>query len=72
MTCTPVRTQLASAPGIEIAMCACGSIHLTLGALTVRLDPTAFERLAETLGEAWVQRRALAHREAPDQAALPS
>jgi hypothetical protein len=64
------RIPLARATGIEVDACDCGTIHLTIGALTLRLDPAAFGRLSATLAEAVVTRAFTAVRGGPE-ARLP-
>lgn len=55
------REILASGSVAAVEACSCGAIHLTIGAVTVRLAPEACLSIAETLGEA---APALAWREA--------
>jgi|JI10StandDraft_1071094.scaffolds.fasta_scaffold56507_2 hypothetical protein len=52
----PARTLLARAPGIAVEACTCGALHVTIGALTLRLDPSAFTRLCATLADAELTR----------------
>jgi hypothetical protein len=42
---------LAEGPLSNVTTCSCGSVHLTIGALTLRLEPGAAESLWITLGE---------------------
>lgn len=46
------RTLIASADHVVVEQCSCGSVHLTIGALTLRLPSTALLELAATLGDA--------------------
>jgi len=46
------REILACGPICKVERCACGCVHLTLGAVTLRLDPAACASLWATLGEA--------------------
>ena len=51
MTTTPPcqpRT-LARDGNLRIDLCQCGQVHLTIGALTVRLDRDHFSRLCDTV-----------------------
>lgn len=59
------RHPLARAPGIEIDACRCGAIHLTIGALTLRLEPAAFDRLSATIAEAELARALVTGRARP-------
>ena len=49
------RDVLSSAPIGSIALCPCGTIHLTIGAVTLRLVPEAMVELAELVGRAAVE-----------------
>lgn len=64
------RTLLARTPGIDVEACPCGAVHLTIGALTLRLEPAAFTRLCTTLADAELT-RALAATSHRAQAPLP-
>lgn len=46
------RSPLAACSFGLVEVCSCGSVHLTLGALTLRLQPDALPELARALGEA--------------------
>jgi hypothetical protein len=46
------RRVLAQGDFAAIEQCACGSVHLTIGAITLRLSASAIAPLAATLGEA--------------------
>ena len=50
--CHPGRRLVARGEAATIEECACGTLHVTLGALTVRLRPEIVASLWETLGEA--------------------
>lgn len=55
MACTndgPHRTTLARRGAFRVDQCPCGTLHLTLGVLTVRLEPLACTELASTMLEA--------------------
>jgi len=53
---TPLR-PLAHGPFCAISECRCGVLHVTIGALTIRLQPDVVSSIWETLGEA-MRRRA--------------
>jgi hypothetical protein len=46
------KRTLASSGFAVIEECSCGSIHLTIGAVTLRLPPSALQPLAAALGQA--------------------
>ena len=50
MACT--RTTLASGDYVLVEQCSCGSVHVTIGAVTLRLASSAIPAIAATLGEA--------------------
>lgn len=50
-TSCPSR-QLVDGPVCRIDRCGCGTMHLTIGALTLRLKPSAARELAEALTSA--------------------
>lgn len=50
--CHPGRRLVACGEAATVEACACGTLHVTLGALTVRLRPEVVASLWETLGEA--------------------
>lgn len=54
------RRTLAAGDFARIEQCNCGAIHVTIGAVTLRLTPGALGPLAETLGDA-VNALALEH-----------
>ena len=45
----PSRCTLAQRGPFRIDQCSCGTIHLTIGAVTVRLMPLAYAELAVTM-----------------------
>jgi hypothetical protein len=45
------RRRIAERGTFNIEECDCGAIHLTLGCLTLRLDPAAYGELVEAIGE---------------------
>lgn len=46
------RRMLAAGDFAMIEQCTCGSVHVTIGAITLRLAASAIPSLAMTLGEA--------------------
>lgn len=51
MKCT--RVELAAKNGLGgVEQCACGAVHLTIGAVTLRITPGAVPLLAELLSDA--------------------
>jgi hypothetical protein len=50
--CRSARACIASQGACRIERCTCGTVHLTFGALTLRLNQDAFESLAALLDEA--------------------
>jgi hypothetical protein len=46
------RDRLAGTPSMSVDVCNCGCVHLTLGAVTLRLHPDAITELARVLGDA--------------------
>ena len=53
------RRLLAGGEQCVVEECGCGTLHVTIGALTLRLGPSSVADLSATLGEA-MQRWALA------------
>lgn len=53
------RTLLAAAPGARVEACTCGLIHLSVGAVTLRLAPDACEQLTTVLARGVLERRRL-------------
>lgn len=52
MTHACARHTLAAGDHMLVEQCACGAVHLTIGAVTLRLSPAAIPSLAATLGDA--------------------
>ena len=50
-----VRERLAGNPGVHVDVCRCGCVHLTIGAVTMRLHPDAIANLAGILSDAQTQ-----------------
>jgi hypothetical protein len=50
--CEPHRTRLAEGPVSTVDQCSCGVLHVSLGALTIRLQPDVVESIWLTLGQA--------------------
>ncbi len=65
------RELLAEHQAIAVEGCACGMIHVTIGAVTMRFAPDAAADLSATLGEA-MQRWARAQRDRGRRGVLPS
>jgi hypothetical protein len=65
------RELLAECRAIQVESCACGMVHVTIGAVTMRFAPEAAAELSATLGEA-MQRWAITHLGARRQNARPS
>lgn len=62
MTERCLRRTIASGDFVIVEQCSCGSVHVTIGAVTLRLAASALPPLAATLAEAarsQVLRRAL-------------
>ena len=53
------RRTLSQSSAAQIEACACGIIHITLGAVTLRFHPEAARSLCLTLNEALAQIGAL-------------
>ncbi len=45
------RRRLAEHGTFYIDLCNCGVVHLTIGCLTLRLDPSAYRELASSVQE---------------------
>jgi hypothetical protein len=58
MSCT--RRTLATGDYMLVEQCSCGSVHLTIGAVTLRLATSSIASLAATLDDA---ARAISHRD---------
>jgi hypothetical protein len=46
------RKLIASGDLVLVEQCSCGSVHVTIGAMTLRLASAAIPSLASTLGDA--------------------
>jgi hypothetical protein len=46
------REQLAAGDFAVVEICDCGSLHLTIGAVTLRLSPSCLPELASVVGDA--------------------
>jgi hypothetical protein len=46
------RQELSHSGFARVELCSCGSVHLTVGAVTLRLCPTALSGLASVMEEA--------------------
>jgi hypothetical protein len=46
------RRLIASGEFVIVEQCSCGSVHVTIGAVTLRLAGSALPALATTLGDA--------------------
>jgi hypothetical protein len=51
-SCRPLRRTVAQGPVCTVEECSCGVLHLTLGALTIRIQREVVASMWETLGEA--------------------
>jgi len=49
------RRRLAERQSFAVDECACGAVHLTIGYVTMRLDPCAYREMAATVTEALAQ-----------------
>jgi hypothetical protein len=45
------RRRLAECGTFKIDMCDCGTVHLTIGCLTLRFEPSAYGELATAIDE---------------------
>lgn len=70
-SCEPHRNRLAEGPVCTVDECACGVLHVTIGAITIRLQTDVVESIWLTLGEA-IQRLAARRRASslPDEMVL--
>jgi hypothetical protein len=55
------RQELSRSGFARVELCSCGSVHLTVGAVTLRLCPTALSGLASVMEDAV---RELSHHQA--------
>jgi hypothetical protein len=46
-----VLEPLAEGPTASVSVCECGCLHIAIGAITLRMDPSAAASLCATLGE---------------------
>lgn len=46
------RDHLAGDDHVQVERCECGTVHLTIGALTLRLRPEALATVASVIGDA--------------------
>jgi len=46
------RRRLAERASFSVDECDCGAIHLTIGYITLRLDPSAYREVAALMSEA--------------------
>ncbi len=51
-SCRPQRALLADGPFCKVECCECGTIHVSLGPVTLRLRAEVVESIWVTLGEA--------------------
>src|SRR6185312_776704 len=54
--------RLAESDTVAVDMCPCGTIHLHVGALSLRLRPDGAASLLQTLGIAFARRQAMISR----------
>ncbi|XXF75852.1 hypothetical protein P2318_22690 [Myxococcaceae bacterium GXIMD 01537] len=47
-----IRKTLSDSPGCRVEVCGCGTLHLTMGPLTLRMERGALEDLQNTLATA--------------------
>jgi hypothetical protein len=45
------RKRIAESGTFHVDLCKCGVVHLTIGCLTLRLDPSAYRELAVAIHE---------------------
>jgi hypothetical protein len=45
------RRRLAERGTFKIELCDCGTVHLIIGCLTLRLEPSAYDELATAIDE---------------------
>jgi len=46
------RRKLAQRESFSVDACDCGALHLTIGYVTMRLDPCAYREMAAVISEA--------------------
>jgi hypothetical protein len=49
MNCTPSRELVAHGAGCQVERCSCGTLHLSIGAVTLKMDAAMFEAVLPTL-----------------------
>jgi len=49
------RRRLAERPSFSVDECDCGALHLTIGYVTMRLDPCAYRELTAVVNEGLAQ-----------------
>lgn len=64
-SCPPRRSRLAEGPFCSIDECGCGTLHLSVGALTLRLEPEVAESIWNTIGHGLNRLAARKGREVP-------
>ena len=52
VACRPERALLAEGPFCKVESCECGTVHVSLGPMTLRLHPEVVESVWATLGVA--------------------
>ncbi|HEX7666108.1 MAG TPA: hypothetical protein VF407_16385 [Polyangiaceae bacterium] len=52
MNCRPAREVIAQGQVCQVEECSCGVLHVTVGALTLRLAPEVVASLRDTLDDA--------------------
>jgi hypothetical protein len=43
------RESVASGPGCQVERCSCGTLHVTVGAVTLKMDAAMFDAVLPTL-----------------------
>ena len=51
-SCDPIRQLIAESPLCRVEQCACGTLFVTVGALTLRVHADALAVIHRTLGDA--------------------
>jgi hypothetical protein len=54
-SCQSHRELIAQGPFCSIEECTCGTLHVTFGALTIRVSPGVLESMWATFGEAMLR-----------------
>ncbi|MBL8951887.1 MAG: hypothetical protein JNK82_13980 [Myxococcaceae bacterium] len=55
MECQPGRELLSQGPGCRVERCSCGTLHVTLGAVTLRMEPEVLQAMMPALNHAVTQ-----------------